>query len=88
MWDPVALRAVKEHLPEVECIDDLEAAIDDAHALVVATEWDEVRALSPERLRGLLGYPIVIDGRNVFEPTPMLEAGLHYHPVGRANHGL
>lgn len=83
IWDPVALPRVKEVHPNFECVDDLEAAITDAHAIVVATEWDEVRALTPEILLERLAYPIVIDGRNVFDPTAMLEAGIHYHGVGR-----
>ena len=64
-------------------VEDLEAAISEAHAVVVATEWEQVRALTPERLLELLAYPIVIDGRNVFDPTAMTQAGLHYHSVGR-----
>ena len=83
IWDPVALGRVKEAFPEYEVVDDLETAISDAHAVVVATEWDQVRALTPEQLLDRLAYPIVIDGRNVFDPASMLEAGVHYHAVGR-----
>ena len=83
IWDPVALGRVKEAHPEYEVVEDLEAAISEAHAVVVATEWEQVRALTPERLLELLAYPIVIDGRNVFDPTAMTQAGLHYHSVGR-----
>ncbi len=84
IWDPVALGRVKEAHPEYEVVEDIETAISDAHAVVVATEWDQITALTPERLMELLAYPIVIDGRNVFDPTAMVEAGLHYHAVGRA----
>lgn len=83
IWDPVALGAVKQQYPDYEVVEDLEAALDGAHAAIVATEWDELAALSPERINELLGYPIVIDGRNVFDPTEMRNAGIHYHSVGR-----
>ncbi len=83
IWDPVALGQVKEVHPEFEAVEDLETAITDAHAVVVATEWDQVRALTPQRFLDLLAYPIVVDGRNVFDPAEMLESGLHYHAVGR-----
>ena len=84
IWDPVALGRVKEDHPEYEVVEDLETAIADAHAVVVATEWDQIRALSPDRLMELLAYPIVVDGRNVFDPAAMAAAGLHYHAVGRS----
>jgi UDPglucose 6-dehydrogenase len=83
IWDPVALDRVKEAHPEFEVVEDLEAAIADAHAVVVATEWEQVRALTPERVLELLAYPIVVDGRNVFDPATMTDAGVHYHAVGR-----
>ena len=83
IWDPVALPRVKEQFPEFECVEDLLTAITDAHAVVVATEWGEVRELTPETLHERLAYPIVIDGRNVFDPGAMADAGLHYHGVGR-----
>ncbi|MBY5162517.1 UDP-glucose dehydrogenase family protein [Salsipaludibacter albus] len=83
MYDPVALDGVARELPEVERFDDVRAALTDAHAAVVATEWDEVTALTAADFRELLDYPIVIDGRNVYEPASMRDAGLHYHGIGR-----
>ncbi|MBW3562645.1 MAG: UDP-glucose/GDP-mannose dehydrogenase family protein [Actinobacteria bacterium] len=83
MYDPVALPAVKEALPDVDCIDEPLAAADDAHALVIATEWDEISALTPTELAGALAYPIVIDGRNVYDPRDMAAAGIRYHGIGK-----
>jgi UDPglucose 6-dehydrogenase len=83
VWDPVALGAVKQQHPELDVVEDLTAALEGAHAAIVATEWDELRELSATQIRDLLGYPIVIDGRNVFDPEAMRDAGIHYHGIGR-----
>jgi UDPglucose 6-dehydrogenase len=83
IYDPVALEAVRAELPEVELyIDPLEACRD-AHAAVVATEWTEVRELSAEDLLKALAYPIVIDGRNAYDPEEFIAAGVRYHSIGR-----
>jgi UDPglucose 6-dehydrogenase len=83
IYDPVALPGVAEELPEAERFDDPLEACRGAHAAVVATEWDEIRKLSADELRAALAYPIVIDGRNVFDPDEFIEAGLRYHSIGR-----
>ncbi|HEX2029165.1 MAG TPA: UDP-glucose/GDP-mannose dehydrogenase family protein [Nitriliruptorales bacterium] len=83
VYDPVALAAVKEQLPQVECVDDPLAACRDAHAAVVCTEWHEIARLDARRLAATLGYPIVVDGRNALDPAAMRAAGIQYHAVGR-----
>jgi UDPglucose 6-dehydrogenase len=83
IYDPVALDEVAKELPEAERFDDPLEACRGAHAAVVATEWDEVRKLGAAELLDALDYPIVIDGRNVFDPDEFIEAGLRYHSIGR-----
>jgi UDPglucose 6-dehydrogenase len=83
IYDPVALDGVAKELPEAERFDDPLEACRGAHAAVVATEWDEVRKLSASELLEALAYPIVIDGRNVFDPDEFIAAGLRYHSIGR-----
>ena len=53
-------------------------------ALLILTEWSEFAELDLARLRSLLKYPIVIDGRNLYEPEEMAHAGFIYHSIGRA----
>ena len=67
-------------------------ALDGADALVIATEWPEFRRPDFEKVRDLLGdgpngAPLVFDGRNVFDPERMAEAGFEYHSVGRPTVG-
>jgi UDPglucose 6-dehydrogenase len=54
-----------------------------ADALLILTEWEEFAALDLERLRTLVKYPIVLDGRNLYDPAVMVEHGFSYYSVGR-----
>lgn len=53
-------------------------------ALLILTEWDEFANLDLDRLRRELKYPIVIDGRNLYDPEVMAALGFTYYSVGRA----
>ncbi len=83
IYDPVALNEVAKTLPDAARFDDPLKACSGAHAAVVATEWSEVRELRLEDLREHLAHPILIDGRNVFDPDTFIEAGFRYHSIGR-----
>jgi UDPglucose 6-dehydrogenase len=54
-----------------------------ADLLVVVTEWNEFRALSPERLREAMAGDLIIDLRNLYEASAMQTAGFRYHSIGR-----
>ena len=54
-----------------------------ADALLILTEWEEFASLDLARLRKLLKYPIVIDGRNLYDPAVMAQHGFTYYSVGR-----
>ncbi|HYF08694.1 MAG TPA: UDP-glucose/GDP-mannose dehydrogenase family protein, partial [Acetobacteraceae bacterium] len=54
-----------------------------ADALVLLTEWNEFRALPPERLKKAMRGDVVLDLRNVWEPAVMRAAGFRYHSIGR-----
>jgi len=58
-------------------------AIEDAEALIIATEWEEFATLDLGRIRRELKYPIVIDGRNLYDPEVMAAQGFTYYSVGR-----
>ena len=83
-FDPEGMAAAKPLLPSgvVFCHDALDAA-QGADALVVVTEWNEFRALAPKRLREAMRGTVLVDLRNVYEPTAMRAAGFSYHGVGR-----
>ncbi len=58
-------------------------ALEGADALVIVTEWKAYRSPDFERMRGLLRQPVVVDGRNLFDPWLMRDAGFEYLPIGR-----
>jgi UDPglucose 6-dehydrogenase len=82
-YDPKAMEKAREILPEIEYCDSAYAAASGADALILCTEWDEFRRLDLEKLRSVMGQPIVFDGRNVFDPQKMEELGFTYKCVGR-----
>jgi UDPglucose 6-dehydrogenase len=59
------------------------AAAEGADAVVVLTEWNEFRALSPDRLKAAMKGDIVLDLRNVWDPAAMRAAGMTYSSIGR-----
>ena len=84
-FDPEGAAAARPLLPEsvTYCQNAIEA-VEGAEALVLITEWNDFRALSPEWLaRTLRGDQVVVDLRNVFDPAAMLAAGLDYTSIGR-----
>lgn len=84
-FDPVAMEVARAVLPAgVEFAPDVPTALTDADALIVVTEWNEFRALSPQRIAQLMRGEVVVDLRNVFDPPAMREAGLAYTGIGRA----
>lgn len=60
-----------------------EEAVEGADALVICTEWKTFRTIEPEWLKQSLGSPIVVDGRNLYDPVAMSSAGFTYYAIGR-----
>jgi UDPglucose 6-dehydrogenase len=84
-FDPEGMDQARPLLPDgvVYCRDALDAAAG-ADAVVLITEWNEFRALSPERLRGVMRGHLLVDLRNAWDPRAMRQAGFDYHGIGRA----
>ena len=84
VYDPAAMERAKDVLKsQVEFASDAYGAAKGADALLILTEWEEFGTLDLERLRGLVKYPIVLDGRNLYDPAVMVEHGFSYYSVGR-----
>jgi UDPglucose 6-dehydrogenase len=83
-YDPAAMDRAREVLTSgVDFVSDAYEAAAGADALLILTEWEEFAALDLDRLRALVKYPIVLDGRNLYDPAVMLEHGFSYYSVGR-----
>jgi UDPglucose 6-dehydrogenase len=82
-YDPVAMENARRVLPDITyCRDPYEVA-QDADALLITTEWNEFKHLDLARIRQAMRRPIVIDGRNIYEPERMAALGFVYRGVGR-----
>jgi len=84
-YDPAATERAKEVLPNgaIQYANDPYAAAKNADTLLILTDWEEFRGLDLKRLRAQLRHPVVIDGRNLFEPGRMAELSFEYHSIGR-----
>ncbi len=84
-FDPAGLDSARPHLPAagVSYAKDALDAATGADVLLVLTEWNEFRALSPARLRALMRGRVVIDLRNIYDPAAMQAAGMTYSSIGR-----
>jgi UDPglucose 6-dehydrogenase len=83
-FDPEGMAQARPLLPEAVtyCRDALEVAAD-ADVLVILTEWNEFRALSPSRLKAAMRGAVMVDLRNIYDPAAMRAVGFTYHSVGR-----
>jgi len=83
-YDPAAMERAKEVLGTgVAFAADAYEAAKGADAVLILTEWEEFAALDLDRLRGVVKYPIVLDGRNLYDPATMTTHGFSYYSVGR-----
>ena len=83
-FDPEGMAQARPLLPDgVRYCRDAMDAVAGADVLVVVTEWNEFRALSPDRLKAAMRGDVVVDLRNVYDPAGMIAAGFAYHGIGR-----
>jgi len=82
-YDPEGMERAREALPGLKCARSAYEAAKGADCVLLLTEWKEFRDLNLEKLKRAMAHPTVIDGRNLFDPEKMKEAGFTYRSVGR-----
>jgi len=82
-YDPEAMEKAKSALPNITYCPDPYRAAEDADAILIVTEWDEFRQMDWKRLFSIVEQPLVIDGRNVFNPEEISRKGFRYVSIGR-----
>src|SRR3954463_9574963 len=86
VYDPKGMdkaRAVKA-VADAKFVDSALDAVEDAEALIIATEWEEFANVDLASVKQKMRTPIVFDGRNLFDPTTMAQLGFGYHSIGRS----
>lgn len=95
VFDPVAMKEAKRVLAldfngdesilsRIRFSESPMDALQDADALAIVTEWKAFRSPDFEQLKSKLKAPVIFDGRNLFEPQVMADAGIEYHGIGRS----
>ena len=83
-YDPAGMEQAKPLLPDVHYCQSAYSAAQGADAVVIATEWEQFRALDLSRLRAVMSQPVIVDLRNIYRSDEMKRAAFRYVPVGRA----
>jgi UDPglucose 6-dehydrogenase len=84
--DPLAMPGARRLLgtpPGLDYAADPLAAVDGADALLIVTDWPVYAGIAPEQLAHRMRDPVVLDGRNLFDPGRMADCGIRYRPIGR-----
>ena len=83
-YDPAGMEQAKPQLPAVHYCDSAYSAAEGADAVVIATEWEQFRALDLARLKQVMTTPVIVDLRNIYRADEMKRANFRYVAVGRA----
>jgi len=86
-YDPIAIPTAKKVFANTDNITFVESeydALEGADAMLLVTEWHIFRLPDWQKMKGLMKQPLILDGRNQYEPQTMRELGFEYHSIGRA----
>jgi UDPglucose 6-dehydrogenase len=86
-YDPVAMENVQRTYRYIQLAEDAYELARGSDALVIATPWNEFKSLDFERIKGLMKRAIIVDGRNLYDPSRMKGMGFEYRGVGRGFRG-
>lgn len=86
-YDPVGADNAIEEFANMTLCDNPYAVAENADVLVLMTEWNEFKQLNWDRIKDLMNEPIIVDGRNLYDPEEMKERGFIYRGVGRGYNG-
>ncbi len=84
-YDPVASENMKKVFPQIDYCGSAYEAAKGADALTLVTEWPEFKKLDLKKIKKIMNTPIFVDGRNVYDPIAMKNAGFTYQGIGRFN---
>jgi len=87
-YDPVAMSVAARVLPPaMQLVGTPYECAADADALIIVTEWNEFKQLDLTRIKQAMKQPVIVDGRNIYEPRLLKELGFTYRCFGRGNDG-
>ena len=87
LYDPKATENMKtifpEKAPQIQYTSSPYQAAEDANAILMVTEWDELKDLDLKKIKEVMANPILVDGRNIFDSGQVRSIGFEYYSVGR-----
>jgi UDPglucose 6-dehydrogenase len=86
-YDPLAMKTVAKLFPDVTYCTDAYDVATGSDGLILVTEWDEFREINMKKLASLMNTPVLIDGRNLYDPEDMDKAGFVYESIGHGATG-
>ena len=82
-YDPAAIERARAIMPDVEYRRNAQGVARGADAIVIVTEWNEFKQLDMQKLKRLMRRPVIVDGRNLYDPAEMRRLGFVYRGIGR-----
>ena len=89
-YDPVAEENFRKRFPEgtigkgsIRYVKEPEQTLEGANICFIFTEWKEIKAIPAEQFKKRMRIPLVYDGRNIYKPQDMKDAGVEYYSIGR-----
>jgi UDPglucose 6-dehydrogenase len=86
-YDPVAMENAGQQLPMVKLVSDPYTLAEECDAVVVVTDWNEFKNLDLKRVRDSMRQPVIVDGRNIYDPNTVRSLGFTYRGIGRGYNG-
>ncbi|MBN1317709.1 MAG: UDP-glucose/GDP-mannose dehydrogenase family protein [Anaerolineales bacterium] len=86
-YDPVAMEWAKRAIPQMQLVNNAYELVESCDAVIVCTEWNEFKQLDLERVKNLMKQPVIVDGRNIYDPVKVKELGFIYRGIGRGYNG-
>jgi UDPglucose 6-dehydrogenase len=82
-YDPAGMEQARKALPGLRMAKDAYSCAEQCDAVVILTEWEQFKQLDMDRIKAALRTPVLVDLRNIFDPTDMARRGFRYRGVGR-----
>jgi len=82
-YDPVGMPGAKNEIPEIQMAENPYDLVSDCDAIIICTEWNEFKHLDLKRIVVAMRQPVVVDGRNIYDPVQMTSHGFRYLGIGR-----
>ncbi|PCJ29687.1 MAG: UDP-glucose 6-dehydrogenase [Rickettsiales bacterium] len=85
-YDPEGMVNADKYFRKLDCASSAMSAIEGADAIIIATEWEELKKIDLEQAKRVARKPVIIDLRNILCPKEVLSKGFEYYSIGRKNY--